>query len=107
MLKKHINAVKKTIKMWEWLRDNPDKEKMDYLDKFRFTKYPCTECFLCEIWNNATIDCFDEDTDCPLSNCRTGSPFYRWDVTEQKAARRRNAQIIVDLCKDWLKKYEE
>ncbi len=37
-LKKHIRAVQKTIKMWEWLRDNPDKQKIDYLKQSNFRK---------------------------------------------------------------------
>ena len=107
-LKKHINAVKKTIKMWEWLRDNPDKEKEDYLKYFGFKNFHCTECFLCGEWNNMV--CYKESSPCPLANkigrrCRSLSPFYKWDYAKQKVARRRNAQIIVDLCKDWLKKY--
>ncbi len=34
MTKKQITAVKKTIKMWEWLRDNPGQSKHKYNLKF-------------------------------------------------------------------------
>jgi len=27
-----VTAVKETIKMWEWLRDNPDEGKAGYFD---------------------------------------------------------------------------
>ena len=118
MLKKHINAVKRTIKMWEWLRDNPDETKENYLENIvksdNLTEH---SCYLCYYWNYTGDCCYDYkslgNTDCPLDNKiskRCGcpdSPFDRWISTRQKAARRRNAQIIVDLCKDWLKKYEE
>ena len=112
MLKKHINAVKKTIEMWEWLIDNPTKHKLGYLIQSRYRKWHQTECFLCGEWNNGIIDCEDDDTVCPLDNdigkqCDHDSPFAGWCFVDQKAAKIRNAQIIVDLCKDWLKKYEE
>ncbi len=32
MTKKQITAVKKTIKMWEWLKLNPTKDKDGYLE---------------------------------------------------------------------------
>lgn len=106
MLKKHITAVKKTIKMWEWLRDNPDKEKRNYFIKHKLKVPVNCECHLCDIWNNGKIICFDEKTNCPLNACEgLGAPFNKWNLSHSKVIRTRNAQIIVDLCKDWLKKY--
>lgn len=109
-LKKHINAVKKTIKMWEWLRDNPSKGKHDYFIKHNLSRrFTLVDCYLCFYWIDRIkgTGCHG----CPLSTknhptCgKIHSPFLRWGCTIQKARRVRNAQIIVDLCKEWLLKY--
>ena len=109
-LKKHITAVKKTVKMWEWLKEYYFREKPDYFHKFHLSnKYTVEECYLCYYWIDSLY--FGNCGECPLSTkkhrccARKRSPFYRWFRTGQRAARKRNAQIIVDLCKDWLKKY--
>lgn len=108
-LKKHINAVVKTIKMWEWLRNNSFSEKEDYLNTHGLTAQLKEDCFLCYCWidSKKKRDCGE----CPLStkNHRCcivmKSPFYKWDHSHIVSTRTRNSQKIVDLCKEWLKKY--
>jgi len=45
-----IQAVKQTIKMWEWLRDNAPKGKFDYLKTIPESIHPTrnTSCYLCD-----------------------------------------------------------
>ncbi len=114
-LKKHINAVKKTIKMWEWLKDNPDKDKEDYFSEHNLSKHFTEfDCYLCYYWrfdNNCCYNFFYEATNCPLDNkiakkCfANNSAFILWGHSKKPETKAKYAQIIVDLCKDWLKKY--
>lgn len=110
-LKNHINAVKKTIKMWEWLRDNPDKDKEGYFEKMNLKgRSTFFECYLCYHWHWEKVEngCnYGFSNGCPLDNkkglsCAEDSPFSEWEYHNYT---KENAQIIVDLCKDWLKKY--
>ena len=66
-LKKYVNAVVKTIKMWEWLRDNPDKEKVGYFHKFDLSyEYTEEKCYLCYYWIDSAK--YNNCGECPLSN---------------------------------------
>ena len=115
MLKKHINAVKKTIKMWEWLRDNPGKGKFSYFyDNNISDKFTKNQCYLCYYWQaqkpkRKIYVCVN----CPLCNKMGGccNAYYEWMEasffkTKGTKNRPKNAQIIINLCKDWLKKYK-
>ena len=115
-LKKHINAVVKTIKMWEWLRDNPDRSKQDYLEPLGIYQLIKHGCFLCYCWMGfGEGECVDSNrygcSNCPLDNkiakkCFAGnSAFKSWKWSERPKTKAKYAQIIVDLCKKWLKKY--
>ena len=117
MNKKQITAVKKTVKMWEWLRDNPTKEKIDYFITLPTdTKLPegdFQQCYLCDIWcDNCSVENRDLDVpnlncDCPLAtktlHCDfgTNSPFDEWCSNKESGAQR-----IVNACNRWLRKYD-
>ena len=109
-LKKHITAVVKTIKMWEWLKEYYQREKEDYFDKFNLScRYTEKECYLCYYFIDSVR--LGNCGECPLSTknhrccARDRAQFHRWYRTSQKTIRDRNAQKIVDLCKEWLTKY--
>ena len=115
-LKKHIRAVQKTIKMWEWLRDNPYKDKKDYFKHYKLsTYYTRHECYLCYYWQ-AQAENLDEIfvcTECPLRNNLGGchEAYYDFVLPQMfnliNKSGPKSAQIIVDLCKEWLKNVEE
>ena len=102
-------AVLKTIEMWKWLRDNPDKNKNDY---FREHNIPLSlilgGCYLCEVWRNDNC-WFYKKCSCPLSTAKlqcdigTDPPWIEY----LKDNRYRSATRIISACKRWLKKHEE
>lgn len=116
MNKKQITAVKKTVTMWEWLRDNPKKDKIAYLRIPRTLRKNAalpkwSKCYLCDIWNNASVEC-TEQSDCPLSTpklmCNTAfnNPFEDWN-DNIGVERSKQAQRIVNACKRWLRRYDK
>jgi len=115
--KKEINAVEKTIKMWEWLRDHPGKQKWQYLESKGVKRIPEHDCYLCEIWNNVCVEYGGNFKasglflrDCPLGTrtlqCGHGtdSPFAEWLEPMGDEGRSKQAQRIVNACKRWLKR---
>lgn len=48
-------AVKESLEMWEWLRDNPDKTKKGYLNKFKPNEEIMCGCYFCE-YSHKEID---------------------------------------------------
>lgn len=118
--KEHIKGVKETIKMWKWLRRNPDKNKEDYLNAFVSTyDWPMCHCYLCRIWldfqfcvgnigNKLVINC-------PLGTgslcCARGDdnsgigPFRKWERSTDNDFRKIQCTSIISACNRWLKKY--
>lgn len=110
-------AVEKTIEMWEWLRDDPTKNKKDW---FRELDVPLNDCYLCEVWHS---ECFMDaldimstfspifTSDCPLGSrrlhCHTGNdPYSMWDSEESVHWHEsKQAQRIIDACKRWLREH--
>jgi len=101
-------AVRKTIKMWIWLIENPAKSKYQYLREVENLiprHMPTNECYLC-------LAFLDEGwpicLDCPLYEVNGGdscnsfsSPFSLWKVGTIEE-RVHHAQKIVEACKEWL-----
>ena len=107
MTKKQITAVKKTIKQWAWLRDNPDKFKEDYFkERGIIGRPPIYRCYLCPIWYAHCMGC---RSGCPLDapglvcNVDSNNPYEEWESGVEKE---KNAQRIINACKRWLKKYD-
>lgn len=95
-------------KLWQWLADNPDKEKIEYFDEFVFPEYFKEEfncCFACFESRDTDGDiCCDM---CPITWISDGhynyscevicSPYFEWRCTEIMAERTLLALIIKDL----------
>lgn len=104
-----VEAVEKTVKMWEWLAADSGRNKWKYFGEFGITDRPKRDdCYLCEAFGqigHRGEACFD----CPLyeagEHCfRNGSAFRNWAESISKA-RSDSAQRIVDVCKRWLKEH--
>lgn len=71
-------ALEKTIEMWSWLAENPDKDKEDFFEFKNISNIPYSECYCCEfdgIWGNCR-------------NC----PIINWNYDAD------NNMIVVDRC---------
>jgi hypothetical protein len=87
--------------MWNWLSENPNAGKRDYLRAHNIESYPKTDCFLCEYMNE------QEEWDCRKcilmwphhdSACDEGSELYiRWRETTNPTHRAELARQIRDL----------
>jgi len=112
-----IEAVERTIKMWEWLRDNPRGNKEDYFIENEGHPRPLgsgAQCYLCDKWINycQTGDGISYTSPCPLGSrilhCikGTNSPWALWeiDADDEITHSRKQAQRIVNACERWLKK---
>ena len=53
-------AIKEHRKMWNWLAENPDMDKDDYLELNDF-EYVENECFLCHYSHQNDGECCEED----------------------------------------------
>jgi hypothetical protein len=113
--KKEIQAVKKTIKQWEWLAEHPSENKRGYFEAFPRLERPLWHlCYLCDIWNNE--DECEFGCGCPLATeglmCDTAginNPFSSWNYyreVEDKEETKKQALRIVKACKGWLKEQE-
>ena len=113
MTKKQITAVKKTITMWEWLRNNPTKTKYAYFIHKRINHKPQMNCYLCDEWIVGLGEglCFG----CPLGtkklDCGNSkvSPYHQWYYgldRDEYDETTKQSQRIINACKRWLKKYD-
>lgn len=71
-------ALEKTIEMWSWLAENPDKDKEDFFEFKNISNIPYSECYCCEfdgIWGNCR-------------NC----PIINWNYDAD------NNMVVVDRC---------
>lgn len=68
-------AIKEHRKMWNWLAENPDMDKDDYLELNDF-KYVENECFLCHYSHQNDGECCGEDCilDWGETNCMGNIP---------------------------------
>ena len=75
-----INGVTKTfhewhMELWNWLADNPTKNKLDFFDEHECDLTPKHFCFACESANWKLDDCGDEFcSNCPI-NWGKSKPF--------------------------------
>lgn len=119
-----IRAIKLTIKMWEWLRDNPGEDKCDYFNTLtnkQQTFY--SGCSLCVLWKDDCgnhllfYDTINPPTECPLDtatlhcNQGTSSPWGCWYKNSYitragKKIRSKQAQRLINACKRALRRYE-
>ena len=92
-LKKHITAVKKTIKMWEWLT------KTGFMKSTYFRKHPEKRpipqdcCYLCEQFNcfSCYIDCYE-------------TSFDDWSTAKNRKERKLYAQQFLNELKSFVGK---
>jgi len=76
--------------LWNWLADNPDKEKEDFFKEFKCNIRPINDCFACEcagrmLDNSNIANC----SKCPLiwgteqderyEDCKTYCLYYDYD----------------------------
>lgn len=62
-----INAIKKSIEMWEYIKNNRCCDKLDYFTENSIEEVPLYNCYLCE-----SIDCC---ADC--INWNVANKYYR------------------------------
>lgn len=117
-------ALKETIKMWVWLKSNPNTDKSGYFKKHGIVHIPLNECYLCESCYTYEEDvCLDDCIDnCPvawpvaqagretgfLPCCEDKSPYMLWlnaiffrNTEKQKIY----AEEIIKLCINALRPY--
>ncbi len=113
-----IEALKKSLEMWEWLAQNPTPpsaylNKGEYLEKIcglTFEDYPINGCFLCEYCHKHGLVVHCEE--CPvqwtsLAQSRTGilycqrrgSPYECWRMASSKELKQKYAGEVADLIR--------
>lgn len=81
--------------MWNWLAENPEKSKADWLNNNGYTadKRPLCECFACE-------ECDHGCSKCPLNKnvigCFSGL-YNAWSETTDMPAKAKLAEMIANL----------
>ncbi len=116
-----LEALQKTVEMWDWLAENPRKRKADYI-RLHQLKAPSYCCELCQYVLNITDNgsFFDGDCKehCPLYNlwgqdtieacpCEMeGSPYQEWAVSSihDPDSRIKCAEQIADGAREEIKK---
>ena len=113
-------ALEKCILMWTWLRDNPTKEKEDYLlfIKDLQTDIPRSNCYACQFAFEKREEMYDTSRGslhlvsicyfCPIwseeHNCEEPySPYIGWLESNDKIERARYALSVVNLAQEKLK----
>jgi hypothetical protein len=97
-LKLHVPYKENHWALWNWLANNPDKDKDDWpgwktMESLGIS-IPFASCFLCEMFP------LDDCTDCPLAFCVSptrGGVLNRWLDTED-AKERINLAIQIRDC---------
>jgi hypothetical protein len=118
-------ALDECEKMWDWLADNPKKEKIDYLNEAATVdpdyRVVAHNCFACEYFNQqnnnddaAPVTVYNDDgetigygCDCILKNlwpngCEHGEDYTvyeNWVFAESKD-RSKHAKQIADGCRE-------
>ena len=104
-----VEAVEKTVRMWEWLACNPSRYKRKYFEEFGITDRPRKDdCYLCDAFREMEFR-RNGCPGCPLyeagEHCfEKSSAFYMW-MTASSEVRSDSAQKIVDICKRWLEEH--
>ena len=105
-------ALEKSIEMWEWLAEHPNKEKADFFaEKNLFDEdRPWAECYLCEYCNTVQIDHTHCEI-CPVDwtgngnydvryRCeKAGSPYEDWKKSYDGSDCAKYAKEVVKLLK--------
>lgn len=109
-------ALEKTIKVWEYLRDHPEVvDKTEIPEElYNLIRHQKARCTLCTLYYPDEGELGIPCTDCPLyqsgNGCKEeGSPYLVWfnaDL-ENTAMRRNAANRIVTACKEALKEEEK
>jgi hypothetical protein len=86
-----------TLEVWEYLAEHPEIVCKKDLPKELFSKIKNLKraCPLCELF--LIPNC----SGCPLKQCSFGSPYDKWSRGITKAARKNNAQKIVEAVRAW------
>jgi hypothetical protein len=99
-------------KLWQWLADNPDKEKIDYFIEHKVPEdeIPKHECYACDSRGGSILE---PCSTCPLNwsasgtnHCDLDGYFAEWKYARGNPYfRRKYAKIIKDLpLAEWYKK---
>ena len=85
-----LDALKKSLEMWEWLAQQPYKSKAQYFYYNNITDIPLCECYMCE-WCDITPKSDQHCELCPIDWLGNGdftrnfrcerypSPYRRWE----------------------------
>lgn len=116
-----VKALELTAEMWDWLSENPDMHKADWIgwEKYHINRREISHsCFLCQHTSPSTPSkSFPKMTDdvckkkCPLygkwvegddnSHCEDKeSPYTLWQ--DEEYAQKENAKKIADLAREQL-----
>jgi len=98
-----VEALQRTIELWEWLAQTGNETKWDWPGWGKYQRVE-NNCFLCQFaercalcplyrhWGRATL-CTDNN-----------SPYFLWEDTNSKKERQRQASRVVKLCKNALRR---
>ena len=111
--KKEEEAVRKTLKMWKFLAENPGSTKLDFLATIPERDWPKRhgdDCYLCDVWGFAKNEFATVCYGCPLNEAgafcgRTHSPYTRWGMAvhnKDNGDTTTPALEIVKILEDWL-----
>ena len=74
-----IDAIKKSITMWEYIKDNCCKYKSEYFALNDITLVPTNFCYLCDICETSCNDCINwnkENSKYWVDCCNEKSAYY-------------------------------
>ena len=98
-----IEALEKSIEQWEWLKDNPDKNKDDYFKYKDIRDIPIVGCYvcLCVDWNCSK---------CLVSEWRKNrciedrESYVKWEYSYDIFETKKGAENVLALLKKNLKR---
>ena len=103
---KKEDYIKSHIELWDWLAENPDKEKDDWpgWERFDFDESYLEElsyCFACmydaEKGGDYCVNCLFEWPDNYRCEDSYDSPFVKWQNAKQNKTRTKYAKQVRDL----------
>ena len=98
-----IEALEESKIQWEWLRDNPDKNKNDYFKYKDIKNIPIAGCYICLCidWNCSK---------CLVAEWRKNrclgdrESYMKWGYSSDMSERKEGAENVIALLKKNLKR---
>lgn len=101
---KMVNYEEQHRKLWNWLADHPEKDKIDYFRGWPEPFVPLNGCFACEEasehfegYNSGWDHCEFCPLDAGVISCRSGGLYNDWNNAESPEERTELAREIAEL----------